>query len=85
MLSIGAEMEIIIKKDRQREGIALAKIKGKYSGRVKGARADKIKLLSRHPDIANLLKKSDLSMRRISVITKRSVNTVRKVKQLMAA
>jgi DNA invertase Pin-like site-specific DNA recombinase len=85
MLSIGAEMEISIKKDRQREGIALAKMNGKYSGRSKGARADKVKMLSKYADVADLLKKSDLSVRRIATITNRSVNTIRKIKQLLAA
>lgn len=38
MLSIGAEMENSQRKIRQYEGIQLAKIKLKYSGRIKGAK-----------------------------------------------
>ncbi len=85
MMSIGAEMENNLRKERQREGIALAKLQQKYVGRSKGARADKIKLLTKYADVADLLKKSDLSIRRIASISKRSVNTVKKVKQLLAA
>lgn len=83
MLSIGAEMENNLRKSRQSEGIALAKLQNKYSGRTVGSRGDKEKQLKKYADVVDLINKSDLSIRRIAGITSRSINTVRKVKQLV--
>lgn len=83
MLSIGAEMENNIRRDRQKEGIQIAKINGKYTGRKNGARANSGNLLEKYQDVADLLKKSDLSIRRVAQITNRSINTVRKVKNFL--
>ena len=80
MMSIGSEMENNLRKVRQSEGIALAKLQQKYNGRVEGNNQ-----LQKYSDVVDLLKKSELSIRRISTITSRSINTVRKVKQLLAA
>ena len=80
MLSIGAEMENNMRQDRQLEGIKLAKLNQKYQGRKRGAKSDPAKLLEKHKDVVDLLKKSDLSLRRIAAISGRSINTVRKVK-----
>lgn len=85
MMSIGAEMENNLRKIRQAEGIQLAKLQQKYSGRTIGSRANKDAQLEKYADVVDLLKKSDLSIRRISSITSRSINTVRKVKQLISA
>lgn len=83
MMSIGAEMENNLRKIRQAEGIQLAKLQQKYSGRAIGSRANKESQLLKYGDVVDLLKKSDLSIRRISSITGKSINTVRKVKQLL--
>ena len=87
VLAIGAEMENSHRQIRQSEGISLAKLKSpeKYSGRKAGSRGDIQKQLKKYKDVADLLKKSELSIRRIAVITGRSINTVRKVKELIAA
>ncbi|MFW5803642.1 MAG: recombinase family protein [bacterium] len=85
MMSIGAEMENNLRKTRQAEGIALAKLQNKYSGRTVGSMANKEKQLSKYADVVDLIEKSDLSIRRIATITSRSINTVRKVKQLISA
>lgn len=85
MMSIGAEMENNLRKIRQAEGIQLAKLQNKYSGRNSGARANKENQLSKYVDVVDLLEKSDLSIRRIATISGRSINTVRKVKQLVSA
>jgi DNA invertase Pin-like site-specific DNA recombinase len=82
MLSIGAEMENNQRKIRQREGIHLAKIKGVYNGRVKGSRTNPSALMEKYQNISDLLDKSELSVRRIAGITRHSVNTVRRIKQL---
>jgi DNA invertase Pin-like site-specific DNA recombinase len=83
MLSIGAEMENNLRKERQREGIALAKLQNRYIGRKTGSIADPEKLLSKYSDVVDLCQKSNLSVRRIASISKRSINTVRKMKQIL--
>lgn len=85
MMSVGAEMENNLRKTRQAEGIAMAKLQQKYSGRATGARANRENQLQKYSDIVDLLEKSDLSIRRISTISGRSINTVRKVKELISA
>lgn len=83
MMSIGAEMENNLRKERQTQGIAIAKTQGTYRGRIKGSVAKPETLLAKYWDVVNLLQDSELSVNKISRITKRSVNTVRKVKELM--
>jgi DNA invertase Pin-like site-specific DNA recombinase len=82
MLSIGAEMENNQRKIRQSEGIKLAQLKKVYQGRKKGAKTSPSKLVSKYKNVADLLDKSELSVRRIAEITGYSINTIRKVKQL---
>jgi len=82
MFSIGAEMENNQRKIRQREGIKLAQMKNIYTGRKKGAKTSPSKLILKYKNVADLLDKSELSVRRIAGITGHSINTVRKVKQL---
>lgn len=82
MMSIGAEMENNLRKARQHEGIKLAKIKGVYNGRVNGAKSNPSALLTKYQNISDLLDKSELSVRRIAGITRHSINTVRRIKQL---
>ena len=82
VLSIGAEMENNLRKTRQMEGIKLAQMKGVYTGRKKGAKTLPGNMIIKYKNIADLLDKSDLSVRRIAAITSHSINTVRKVKQL---
>ena len=85
MMSIGAEMENNLRKERQREGVALAKLQNKYAGRKEGAKASREKVLEKYCDVVDLIQKSELSIRRIASISKRSINTVRKVKELLIA
>lgn len=85
MLSIGAEMENSQRKIRQYEGIQIAKIKQKYSGRRVGAKTSPYALLNKYQSVSDLLDKSDLSARRIAGITWHSVNTVLKLKQIKTA
>jgi DNA invertase Pin-like site-specific DNA recombinase len=82
MLSIGAEMENNQRKIRQREGIKLVQAKNIYTGRKRGAKTSPPKLMFKYRDVADLLDKSELSVRRIAGITGHSINTVRKVKQI---
>ncbi len=83
MMSIGAEMENNMRKERQRQGVAIAKVNGKYQGRARGSIASPDKTLTKYWDVVNLLKSSNLSLNKISKITGRSPNTVKKVKDLI--
>jgi DNA invertase Pin-like site-specific DNA recombinase len=82
MLSIGAEMENNQRKIRQREGIKIAQLKKVYQGRKKDAKTSPTTLINKYKDITELLNKSKLSLRRIADVTRHSVNTVRRIKQL---
>jgi len=83
MMSIGAEMENNLRKERQLQGIAIAKATGKYSGRQRGSVASPERVLEKYKDVVSLLKKSQLSQNEIARVTKRSINTVRKIKELI--
>lgn len=85
VLSIGAEMELEHRKVRQEQGIELAKLQNKYKGRMPGSKANISKQLEKYADVVDLIKKSDLSIRRISEITGRSTTTIVKIKRLLAA
>lgn len=83
VLAMGAQMENSIRAERQAQGIQIAKLKGKYSGRSKGATKSRVAYLNDYKDVTQLIEKSDLSLRKISSLTNHSINTVRKVKQMM--
>jgi DNA invertase Pin-like site-specific DNA recombinase len=83
MLSIGSEMENRMRRDRQLEGIQIAKFQNKYNGRKQGAKANPGDLLLKYRDVVDLIKSSELSLRRIAQITGRSINTVRKLNQII--
>jgi len=75
--------ESYIRKERQRQGIELVKLNNKHKGRKNGSRTSPKRLIEKYADIVDLLKGSDLSLRRIAAITNHSVNTVRRIKSLI--
>jgi DNA invertase Pin-like site-specific DNA recombinase len=85
MLSIGAQLEYSQRAERQKQGIQIAKLQGKYNGRKRNAIASREKTLSKYKDIVEMIMKSDLSVRRISQITNHSINTVRRIKVLTSS
>jgi DNA invertase Pin-like site-specific DNA recombinase len=77
-----AEMERTKLKERQRQGIAIAKKDGKYKGRAKGAiKSDEVFLNENKAVIKQL--KNNVSIRNTAKICKVSVGTVQKVKAMM--
>jgi DNA invertase Pin-like site-specific DNA recombinase len=70
-------------KERQAEGIAVAKVSGKYTGRKVGSTQSDSKLLERHPIIVKKLKKGGLSVRDIAELANCSPNTIMKVKKVL--
>jgi len=85
ILAIGAQMENDHRRSRQKQGIEIARLKNRYSGRKHGSKASIQKQLEKYSDVVDLLKKSKLSLRRISEITGRSTTTIVKIKKLLAA
>jgi len=74
-----AEMERQKIRERQKEGIAIAKKKGKYTGRKKGTTEDTETFLAKYKHVQRKVRKG-LSLREIASACDVSVNTVRKVK-----
>lgn len=77
-----AEMERESILERQREGIALAKLKGIYKGRVLGSKESEEDFLAKYKEVAKSIKKGN-SVRDTAKICKVSTGTVQKVKRLM--
>lgn len=85
VLSSLAQTEKENMEERQREGIEIAKIRGVYKGRKKGAIQTEEQLLKRHSDIVKHLKLDKNSLREIAMLTGKSINTVQKVKKNLNA
>jgi DNA invertase Pin-like site-specific DNA recombinase len=79
LLSSVANLEIESIKNRQSQGIKIAKAKGTYKGRLVGAKMSNSDYLKRHRDIISLLK-DGLSVSKTSKLTGKAFITVRRVK-----
>jgi DNA invertase Pin-like site-specific DNA recombinase len=79
-----AQMERDRIKERQAEGIAIAKAEGKYSGRKIGSTDNDDKVLKRHYDVVKRLKKG-FGVRDTAEVTGKSTATVTKVKKILAS
>lgn len=79
LLSSVANLEIESIKERQNQGIKIAKAKGTYKGRQVGAVMTDKAYLKRHRDVLSLLK-DGLSISKTSKLTGKAFVTVRKVK-----
>ena len=77
-----AEMERESLLERQREGIAIAKAKGVYRGRVKGSIESDEEVLHRYKNIIKHLKKG-YSLRVTAKLCEVSLGTVQKVKAIL--
>jgi DNA invertase Pin-like site-specific DNA recombinase len=82
ILGIVAEMERKQIKERQREGIELAKLRGVYKGRVNGSKED-IRVFLNKPKVAKTIEylKKGYKASEISRIVGIHVNTITKVKK----
>jgi DNA invertase Pin-like site-specific DNA recombinase len=84
ILGIVAEMERKQIKERQREGIELAKLRGVYKGRVNGSKED-IRVFLNKPKVAKTIEylKKGYKASEISRIVGIHVNTITKVKKII--
>ncbi|MDV7138233.1 recombinase family protein [Maribacter sp. TH_r10] len=74
-----AEMERNTMLERQREGIDIAKAKGKYKGRVRGSKESREQILAKYPTVIKRLKEGQ-SLRNTAKLCDVSLGTVQKVK-----
>jgi DNA invertase Pin-like site-specific DNA recombinase len=83
ILGIVGEMERNQIKERQREGIQIAKAKGTYKGRAKGSSEDVLKFLSKEKNkkALEMLKKGYKSIE-IEQLVGININTITKIKKL---
>lgn len=79
-----AEMEREQIKERQKEGIKIAKAKGKYTGRSIGSVESNDEVLHKHKDVVKYLNQK-MSVRDINKLTNKSTATIQKVKKIMLA
>jgi DNA invertase Pin-like site-specific DNA recombinase len=77
-----AQMEKETLLERQREGIAIAKAKGIYTGRVKGSVETDAEVLAKYRDVAKFLKMGK-SLRDVKSRCGVSLGTVQKVSALL--
>lgn len=77
-----AEMERNSIRERQKEGIALAKAKGAFKGRVKGSSLSSDELLAKYPRTVKELKKG-VSLRDSAKLGCCSVATAKKIKDIL--
>lgn len=79
-----SEMERNSILERQKEGIAIAKAKGTYKGRIKNTIESPEKFLSKYTTVVNYLRrKSPPTILEIAKLTDCSKNTVQKVKKIL--
>ena len=83
MLSIGAEMENDMRKERQKQGIEIAKAKGIYKGRIKGSKQSAEATLKKYSDIVDWIENSSLSLSKIAKKLAYAQNTVIKVNRIL--
>jgi len=81
ILATLSEFENNIRRERQLEGIAIAKLKGVYTGRVRGTKLSNDKFLEKHKSVLNELNNGE-SIRRVARLCGVSTGTVQKVKKL---
>lgn len=79
LLGSVASLEIESLKERQMQGIKIAKAKGTYKGRKQGAVMSHKDYMKRHKDVVSLLK-DGLSLNKISKLTGKAFVTIKAVK-----
>jgi len=79
------EMERATLRERQLEGIQIAKIKGIYKGREKGTTLTREEILEKYSNVVNYLKRNKTTYKEIGKLCDCSKNTVVKVKKILEA
>lgn len=77
-----SEMERETMLERQKEGIAIAKAKGVYKGRVRGSKEPEQQFLAKYPNVLKRLKEGQ-SLRNTAKLCDVSLGTVQKIKRIV--
>lgn len=80
-----SEMERTTLRERQLEGIQLAKLRGTYKGRVKGSTDSREEILTKYQTVVHHIQKKSNSYKEIAKLCDCSKNTVIKVKKVLEA
>ena len=75
-----AQMEREQLSQRIKSGLAAARKQGRIGGRKKGAKKSNAAIIKEYSKVVSYVKKGNMSLREISKLTSKSVNTIRKVK-----
>ncbi|RXR17356.1 recombinase family protein [Flavobacterium amnicola] len=78
-----SEMEREAIRERQQEGIAIAKAQGKFSGKRNKPSASDDEVLSKYKDVVKELKLGHNSLRKVATLGGVSLGTVQKVKAIL--
>ncbi|MBB1195047.1 recombinase family protein, partial [Flavobacterium sp. SOK18b] len=70
-------------KERIAEGIAIAKLQGKYKGRVKGITESNEDFLSKYKAEIKFIRNESFSLSQLNKMTNLSINTIRKINSLI--
>ena len=79
------EMERQTLRERQLEGIQIAKLKGTYKGREKGTTESREEIITKYQTVVKLLNKNNYTYKEIAKLSDCSKNTVIKVKKVLEA
>lgn len=79
------EMERQTLRERQLEGIQIAKLKGTYKGREKGTTETREEILNKYQNVYKLLTNNNFTYKQIAKLCDCSKNTVIKVKKTLEA
>ena len=80
-----SEMERTTLRERQMEGIKLAKLRGIYKGRVKGSTESREEILTKYQTVVYHIQRQNNSYKEIAKLCDCSKNTVIKVKKVLEA
>ena len=70
-------------KERIAEGIAIAKLQGKYKGRIKGITEANEDFLSKYKAEIKFIRNESFSLSQLNKMTNLSINTIRKIKTMI--
>lgn len=70
-------------RERIAEGIAIAKLQGKYKGRIKGITETDEDFLSKYKAEIKYIRNKSFSLSQLNKMTNLSINTIRKIKTMI--
>ena len=78
-----AEMEREYLRERQKQGIEIAKAKGRYMGRLYGTKMTDEQFLKKYKEVVKELTENKQSLRRAALLGRCSLGTAQKIKRII--